>query len=49
MSYLTSILLTGGVICLSYGVNQGDTITTTVGAICLGVYNGIYYHKIENK
>jgi len=49
MNYLTAILLTAGVMSLSYGVNQGDTITTIVGAICLGAYNGIYYHKVENK
>ena len=49
MNYLTAILLTTGVISLSYGVNQGDTITTIVGAICLGAYNGIYYHKVWRK
>ena len=49
MSYLTSILLTGGVMCLSYGINQDDAIITLTGAICLGIYNGIYYYKIWRK
>ena len=49
MNYLTAVLLTSGVICLSYGINQCDIITAIIGAISLGVYNGIYYHKVWRK
>ena len=49
MSYLTAVLLTSGVICLSYGINQSSLISTIVGAICLGIYNDIYYHKVWRK
>ncbi len=49
MDFITSILLTGGVMSLSYGINQGDKITIIIGAICLGAYNGIYYCKIWRK
>lgn len=49
MNILTSILLGIGVMCLSYGINQCDIITAIIGAICLGVYNGIYYHKVWRK
>lgn len=49
MNILTSLLLCCGVMCLSYGINQDDTIITLIGAIGLGVYNGIYYHKIWRK
>ena len=49
MNILTSILLGIGVICLSYGINQCDIITTIIGAIYLVIYNNIYYHKVENK
>lgn len=41
MNYLTTILLTGGVISLSYGINQDNGIIILIGAICLGIYNGI--------
>ena len=49
MNYLMSILLTGGVICLSYGVNQDNGIMLIIGAISLGAYNGIYYNKVWRK
>ena len=49
MSYLTSILLTGGVMSLSYGINQGNSIMTIVGCACLGAYNGFYYCKVWRK
>lgn len=49
MNYLTAILLTAGVMSLSYGVNQDNGIMLIIGAICLGVYNGIYYHKVWRK
>ena len=49
MNILTSILLGIGVMCLSYGINQCDIITAIIGAIYLGAYNGIYYHKVWRK
>lgn len=49
MNILTSILLTAGVMSLSYGINKSDKITIIIGAICLGIYNGIYYYRIWRK
>lgn len=49
MNYLTVILLTAGVMCLSYGINQCNIITAIIGAISLGAYNGIYYNKVWRK
>lgn len=46
MNYLTSILLIGGIMCLSYGINQDNGIMLFIGAISLGAYSGIYYHKV---
>ena len=49
MSYLTTILLVCGVMCLSYGINQDNMISTLIGAICLGIYNSIYHNKVWDK
>ena len=49
MSYLTSILLIVGIMCLSYGINKDNMISTLIGAICLGIYNGVYHHKVWDK
>ncbi len=49
MSYLTSFLLTSGIICICYGIYNSDRIIFLIGAICLGAYNGIYNYKIWRK
>ena len=41
MGILTTTLLAGGVMCISYGINQNDLFITVVGGILLGTYNGI--------
>lgn len=41
MGILTTILLSGGVILISYGINQNNSLMIIVGGILLGVYNGI--------
>lgn len=41
MGILTTTLLAGGVICISYGTNQNNSIMIIVGGILLGTYNGI--------
>ncbi len=41
MGVLTTTLLAGGVILMSYGINQNDLIITIVGGILLGTYNDI--------
>ena len=41
MGILTTTLLAGGVILMSYGINQNNSIMIIVGGILLGTYNGI--------
>ena len=47
MGILTTTLLAGGVMCVSYGINQNDLIITIVGGILLGTYNGIISSYID--
>ena len=41
MGILTTTLLAGGVILISYGINQNNSLMIIVGGILLGVYSGI--------
>lgn len=47
MGILTTTLLAVGVILLSYGINQNNSIMIIVGGILLGTYNGIISSYID--
>lgn len=47
MAILTTTLLAGGVILMSYGINQNNSFMIIVGGILLGAYNGIISSYID--
>lgn len=47
MGILTTTLLATGVICISYGINQSNSLMFIVGGILLGTYNGIISSYID--
>ena len=47
MGILTTTLLAGGVILMSYGISQNNSIMIIVGGVLLGTYNGIISSYID--
>ena len=46
-TFITTILLVFGVLCILIGINTHNIILSIVGGFGLGVYNGIINNKTE--